>query len=159
MIVRTEAGTSESAMKKCKGEPSDLRHERASSVLVTSAVIVGSAFFAASLFGCPPRDPGFDLIRVPETAYLTLDGGLKEGGGDGGDGGKSDGGAALAQCFPVPEEGDFEADDDFPDCPASHDGDAIDPQGTQRHRDKSEALCCYRHGRKVRSRGAPTIEE
>ena len=146
-------------MKKCKGEPSDLRHERASSVVVTAAVIVGSAFFAASLFGCPPRDPGFDLIRVPESAYLTLDGGRGEGGADGGDGGKTDGSGPPAQCFPVPEDGDFEADDDFPDCPAAHEGDAIDPQGTQRHRDKSELLCCYRRGRKVRPRSEPRNEE
>lgn len=145
-------------MKKCKGEPSDLRHERASSVLVTAAGVVGSAFFAASLFGCPPRDPGFDLVRVPESAYLVLDGGPREGGATGGDGGKTDGGPATAQCFPVPEEGDFEADDDFSDCPASHGGDVIDPQATRRHRDRGEELCCYRRGHRAHKFDPPTEE-
>lgn len=162
MIVRGRAGTSESVMKKCKDGLSDFRRgERTSSALLHAVVILGSAFFAASLFGCPARDLGFDLVRVPTTAYLAFDGGPRAGGPDGGDGGRPDAAGALVQCFPVPpdDDGDFEASDDFTDCPASRGDDAIDVPTTQRHRDRDEAVCCYRHGRRPRPKSAPMEEE
>ena len=149
-------------MKKCKGLLSDSRRgERTSSALLHAVVILGSAFFAASLFGCPARDLGFDLVRVPATAYLTTDGGAAASVPDGGDGGRSDAAAALVQCFPVPsdDDGDFEASDDFTDCPAAHGDDAIDVPTTQARRDKGDEVCCYRKGRKARSKRPPRDEE
>lgn len=141
-------------MKKCKDALSDFRRgERASSAILRVApAVLGSALLAASLFGCPPRDPGFDLVRVPASAYLALDGAAGEGGVDAGDGGRADGGSGLGLCMPVPDEDDFEASDDFADCPAQHGDDELDVPTTRRHRDKDEALCCYRHTRKVRPR-------
>ena len=139
-------------MKKCKGPLSEFRRgERTSSALLPAGVILGSAFFAASLFGCPGRDLGFDLVRVPATAYLTNDGGAAASAPDAGDGGRADAAAALVQCFPVPSEddGDFEASDDFTDCPAAHGDDAIDVPSTQARRDKGDEVCCYRKGRKA----------
>jgi len=149
-------------MKKCKGLLSDSRRgERTSSALLHAVVILGSAFFAASLFGCPARDLGFDLVRVPATAYLTTDGGAAASVPDGGDGGRSDAAAALVQCFPVPsdDDGDFEASDDFTDCPAAHGDDAIDVPTTQARRDKGDEVCCYRKGRKAHSKRPPRDEE
>ena len=149
-------------MKKCKEAVSDFRRgERTSSAIPAVIAVLGSAFLAASLFGCPSRDPGFDLIRVPESAYLAFDGGPDAARSDAGDAGRPDAGTALVQCYPVPPDfdGDFQASDDFTDCPATHDGDAIDVPTTQRHRDKDEAMCCYRHGKRVRPKSGPVIEE
>ena len=147
-------------MKKCEGALSRFRRgEQTSSALVRTALILGSTVLAASLFGCPSRDLGFDLVRVPASAYLALDGGTDAGRPDGGDAGRPDAAGALVLCFPVPADDDFEASDDFSDCPASHGDDAIDAPTTQRHRDRDEALCCYRHGKKVRPKIVPVGEE
>lgn len=150
-------------MKKCKEELSRLRHERASSAGLPAAVaVLGSAFLAATLFGCPARDPGFDLVRVPASAYLPFDGGPDALGADGGDAGRVDAAPATAvQCFPVPDQddGDFEPSEDFADCPATHLTDALDPRITQQHRDKGEAVCCYRKGGRTHVKDGPIFEE
>ncbi len=102
---------------------------------------------ACVMLGCPNSDPGFDVVRVPETAYLTPD-------ASHGDGGRTltrdAGSLPLIVCIPELEEPGEEdkVATDYTSCPLEHEGRNFDSKATERHRKKDDesAVCCYRRG-------------
>jgi hypothetical protein len=97
--------------------------------------------------GCRGNDPGFDVVRVPATAYASLDGGSSEG-GDAGEGGAPS--SAMIVCVAAPTEhgDDEEMSSDYDDCPLKRGERTLDEHVTKRHRDKDDqTACCYRKGR------------
>jgi hypothetical protein len=108
--------------------------------------------FAVIVFACAchnERDLGFDIVKVPLSAYA--DAAPKT---DAGAVAKNDAGHELVvMCIPKPEEkSDDDTDDkaqDDDDCPKTHADRNYDPRATERHRKNPDegSVCCYRHGR------------
>ena len=95
-------------------------------------------FACALALACHDEDPGFEIVRVPMSAYAMPDAGAqtdaasKEHAGDAAAG-------PLVVCVPK--------SDDEDDCPPVHEGRAYDEHVTTRHDGKGESVCCYRRGR------------
>ena len=91
------------------------------------------------------NDPGFEIVKVPLSAYAAADASAK---GEGGVAAGRDGGDPVVLCVPKPEkqEGDESSDDD---CPSEYQGRSYDEKVTTRHRAKDDEsnVCCYRKGR------------
>ncbi len=102
------------------------------------------------------EESGLDVVRVPESAYLSPDASkpvrvvTSDAGSDA---------AAFMVCVQAPpsdgedeDKGestepkpDSDSSTDFPDCPAKYEGRPLDPRTTQRHREHDdERACCYR---------------
>ena len=83
-------------------------------------------------------DPGFEIVKVPLSAYASPDASAK---GDGGVVAERDGGDPVVLCIPKP--------DDEEDCPSEYAGRSYDEKATTRHRAKDDEsnVCCYRKGR------------
>ena len=100
---------------------------------------------ALVLVACDTRDPGFEIVKVPLSAYTAADAGAK---GDGGVASARDGGDPVVLCIPKPEkqEGDESSDED---CASEYHGRNYDEKATTRHRAKDDEsnVCCYRKGR------------
>ena len=96
------------------------------------------------LVACRDSDPGFEIVKVPASAYA--DASAK---GEGGViSGRDGGGDPVVLCVPKPEKkDDDESSDD--DCPAEYQGRNYDEKATTRHRAKDDEsnVCCYRKGR------------
>lgn len=92
------------------------------------------------------RDPGFEIVKVPLSAYAAVDASAKSDAG--GVASARDGGDPVVLCVPKPEkqEGDESSDDD---CPSEYQGRNYDEKATTRHRAKDDEsdVCCYRKGR------------
>jgi hypothetical protein len=95
--------------------------------------------------------PGFEVDRLPETAYLTPDAAPPPDGGPREGGAQRDSGALRlvmpSNCVAAPARppSDDEAASDFPECP-NNKGERLyfDGQKTQRVRDKMQrTVCCY----------------
>ena len=97
---------------------------------------------------CRDDDPGFEIVRVPQSAYVTApDAGAQlDGDAAAGDAGLG----PLYICIPQldePGEGD-EVSEDYPSCKLEHEGRKFDKRITERHRNKDESeVCCYRRTR------------
>ncbi len=93
------------------------------------------------------RDPGFEIVPVPQSAYAVADGGKPDVVAVA----KADAGAnPLVLCITRPE-GESKDDDDesSDDCPKEYQGRHYDEKATARHRSKGDDpnACCYRRGR------------
>jgi hypothetical protein len=88
-------------------------------------------------------DPGFEIVKVPLSAYAATDASAK---GEGGVAIARDGGDPVVLCIPKPEKKD---DDESEDCPSEYQGRSYDEKATTRHRAKDDEseVCCYRKGR------------
>ena len=94
-------------------------------------------FACALALACHDDDPGFEIVRVPMSAYAMPEAGAQT------DAARAERTAdasagPLVLCLP-------KSDDD--DCPPAHEGRAYDEHVTTRHRNKGEGVCCYRRGR------------
>ena len=104
-------------------------------MLTRRALVVAVAMVACR----HDRDPGFDIVRVPLSAYASPDAGAGDAASLGGDGGPE----PFVVCV-KPEKSD---DDD--DCPPEYHGRRYDAHVTERHHNKGESdVCCYRQGRR-----------
>ncbi len=107
------------------------------------------ALFSAWV-GCQGTDPGFDVVRVPATAYASADASASRDGGalaQGRDGGRE----PIVVCIPELSEPteDDKVSSDFGSCLLHHEGRTFDSHATERHRKKDDEsqVCCYRRGR------------
>jgi hypothetical protein len=110
--------------------------------MLTRAMIVAMVLVACR----DTSDPGFEIVKVPRTAYASPDASAT---GEGGVAtGRDGGGDPVVLCVPKPEkqEGDESSDDD---CPSAYQGRSYDEKATTRHRAKDDesTVCCYRKGR------------
>jgi hypothetical protein len=103
-------------------------------------------FASVALFVVACRDtsdPGFEIVKVPLSAYAAADASVA------GEGGAlaRDGGDPIMLCVPKPEK--KEDDDESEDCPSEYQGRSYDEKATTRHRAKDDesTVCCYRKGR------------
>lgn len=96
--------------------------------------------------------PRFEVVRLPETAYLTPDAaappdaGAREAGSGRGAGTSKP--VLPSNCYAAPAKtpSDDEASSDFPDCvQAKSERLYLDPEKTRRTREKMgrEDVCCY----------------
>jgi hypothetical protein len=102
----------------------------------------------AAVAGCHGDDPGFDVVRVPQTAYATPDGGGLDA-SDAAHVATRDGGREPAVvCIPeLEEEGNTDdVSEDFPKCLLKHETRTFDSRATTRHRKKDDEseVCCYK---------------
>jgi hypothetical protein len=108
-----------------------------------------SRLVALSILGlkCQGTDPGFDVVRVPQTAYVSSDASAaRDGGPLVGDAGRG----PIVVCIPEltdPGEDDKVATE-FANCLLHHEGRSFDSRATERHRKKDDEsqVCCYRRG-------------
>ena len=91
-------------------------------------------------------DPGFDIVRVPLSAYAAPDASVQP---------DAEADAAPSESQPIvlciqPQTPD---DDSDSDCADTYQGRSYDEKATARHRrkDGEEHVCCYRRGRTPRS--------
>lgn len=105
--------------------------------------MLSRAALAILLVACHnDADPGFEVVRVPASAYTAPDAGARDGAtifaaGDGG-------AEPLVLCIKPPKKDDDESDD----CAKRLEGRVYDERATTRHRHKGEEdVCCYRRGR------------
>ena len=99
----------------------------------------------AALVACRnDSDPGFEIVRVPLSAYATPDASAPPDGGT--ESGPSESEPIIVCIQP-------QSDDDDSDCADSYHGRSYDEKATERHRrkDGEEHVCCYRRGRTPRS--------
>ena len=97
---------------------------------------------ALALVACrDTSDPGFDIVKVPLSAYASTDASVK---GEGGVASR-DGGDPVVLCVPKPSENDESSED----CPSEYQGRSYDEKATTRHRAKDDEsnVCCFRKGR------------
>ncbi len=95
-------------------------------------------FACALALACHDDDPGFEIVRVPMSAYAMPDAGAQTDAAHAGH--EADAAAGpLVSCVPKSDDDD--------DCPAAHEGRVYDEHVTTRHRNKGEGVCCYRRGR------------
>jgi hypothetical protein len=94
---------------------------------------------------CDSSDPGFDIVKVPLSAYASPDASAKV---DGAVAVGRDAGDPIVLCIPKPEKKDDEESNDD-DCPNEYQGRSYDEKATTRHRAKDDEsnVCCYRKGR------------
>ena len=93
------------------------------------------------------RDPGFEIVRVPQSAYAAPpDAGTSEASVA-----TSDAGAdPVVLCVSRPESDSKDDDEESSDdCPKEYHGRHYDERSTSRHRAKGDdpSVCCYRKGR------------
>ncbi len=103
---------------------------------------IAAAFALACREG---RDPGFEIVPVPQSAYAAVDGG------------KPDVAVATVEaganpvvlCITRPEGETNDDDESSDDCPKEYQGRQYDEKATARHRSKGDDpnACCYRRGR------------
>ena len=109
-------------------------------------MLIRSLLFAWLLVACRDGDPGFEVVKVPLSAYASPDGSLKN---DAGETVTSDAGPdPMVLCVPKPEtKEDEETNSD--DCPTEYQNRAYDEKATARHRKVGDdsTVCCYRKGR------------
>jgi hypothetical protein len=114
--------------------------------MLKPAATVALAAGIALATGCRHEDPGFEIVRVPRSAYVMPDAGKT----DASPSHDSDAGVGpLIVCVPrgkAATEDDEQEDSD--ECPPHWDGRNYDPRVTTRHHDRGENdVCCYRRGR------------
>ena len=103
-------------------------------------------FAAALLVACRDGDPGFEIVKVPASAYGDA-GPRGEGGAiASGEGGHD----PVVLCIPKPEG--ESRDEESNDCPNEYENRSYDEKATARHRQKDDEsnVCCYRKGRPAR---------
>jgi hypothetical protein len=104
--------------------------------------------FACFVIGCrDASDPGFEIVRVPQSAYLAPDAAPKLDAAPVAT--TTDAGPEpLVLCISRQDTGE-ESDE----CPDEHEGRHYDEKATARHRSKGDdsTVCCYRKGRVPRS--------
>ena len=91
-------------------------------------------------------DPGFEIVKVPLSAYAAVDASAKS---DAGVASRRDGGDPVVLCIPKSEtRADDESSSDE-DCPSEYEDRSYDEKATTRHRQKDDEsnVCCYRKGR------------
>ena len=99
------------------------------------------AIVCAAVIGCHGDDPGFDVVRVPRTAYAAPDAGVHV------DSGQGDAHEVMVVCIQeLHDPGDEEMAQDYPSCPVKHEDRSFDERATERHRkrDDENTVCCYR---------------
>ena len=103
---------------------------------------------ALALFGCHNDEgPGFEIVRVPLSAYASPDGGARS---DGAVAQTADAGAGPIVLCVAPKQSSDSDDDESSsdDCADHYEGRRYDEKATTRHRNKGEeGVCCYRRGR------------
>lgn len=103
---------------------------------------------AFAAVGCrDASDPGFEIVRVPQSAYAAFDGGAKP---DAAPVAKGDAGPEpFVVCISRQDTGD-----ESEECPDEYEGRHYDEKTTARHRSKGDdsTVCCYRKGRVPRSK-------
>ena len=100
----------------------------------------------AALVACRnDTDPGFEIVRVPQSAYAMPDASAPPDAA-------VESGASESEPIVVCIQPQSENDDDS-DCADSYHGRSYDTKATERHRrkDGEEHVCCYRRGRTPRS--------
>ena len=92
---------------------------------------------------CRDSDPGFEIVKVPLSAYAAADASVK---GEGGVAGRDAGGDPVVLCVKPEKKDDEESSED---CASEYQGRSYDEKATKRHRDKDDEsdVCCYRKGR------------
>jgi len=110
--------------------------------MLTRACII----VALALVACRDGDPGFEIVKVPLSAYAATDASIK---GDGGVASGRDGGDPVVLCIAKPEEKKDDDEESSGDCPSEYQGRSYDEKATTRHRAKDDEsnVCCYRKGR------------
>jgi hypothetical protein len=105
-------------------------------------------FGAALLAGCHNEDPGFDVVRVPMSAYASPDAASDGDTGPAPDDTRDGGREPIIVCVPeISEPGESEdVSHEFPSCLMKHEGRTFDARATERHRKKDDdsEVCCYR---------------
>ncbi len=100
------------------------------------------------------NDPGFEIVRVPLSAYASADGGKPDAAVQA----TNDASAAdpVVLCVPRPDSDSKDDDEDSSDCPNEYLDRHYDEKATTRHRSKENdsTLCCYRKGRAETPRDA-----
>lgn len=101
--------------------------------------------------GCHNDDPGFDIVKVPLSAYAARDASTDAHGDAHADAGRD----LIVICIEKPEEkkeDDEKKDDDEEkaedDCPTTYQDRSYDEKATARHHknDGEGNVCCYRRG-------------
>jgi hypothetical protein len=103
-------------------------------------MLTRAIFAAVVLVACrDTADPGFEIVKVPLSAYATTDASAK---GEGGLASGRDGGDPIVLCIK-------RDDDESSDCATEYQDRAYDEKATTRHRAKDDEsnVCCYRKGR------------
>ena len=109
--------------------------------MLSARALLAAVLWSALVACHHDDDPGFEIVRVPQSAYAAPDAGH----GDGGPALEKDGGSGpLIVCIPQPSSDD----ESSTDCPETYQGRAYDDRVSTRHRNKGDdAACCYRRGR------------
>ena len=103
---------------------------------------------ALALMSCRGEDLGFDVVKVPKTAYEALPD--ADVSGDGGVTVAVDAGRGpIVLCVPEPEDDpdeDADVSEEFARCLIHQEGRTFDKRATERHRNNGDAgdVCCYR---------------
>ncbi len=105
--------------------------------MLTRAIIAALALVACR----DTNDPGFEIVKVPLSAYATTDASAVDEAGVA----ARDGGDPLVLCVPKSEE-KKDDDDESSDCASELEGRSYDEKATTRHRAKDDEtnVCCYR---------------
>jgi hypothetical protein len=119
-----------------------------------SRALLASAAILAVGFACRGQRPAFDIVKVPETAYLTPDAAVAPDAGAP-DANRREGGTFRPRipqlCFAPPSVPPQEEDaaDDHPECARYHPVSQIfDGERTTRVREKvGKPVCCYQVSR------------
>jgi len=120
---------------------------------MTRAMLVPAAVLVVG-FACRGQQPSFDIVKVPETAYLTPDAAAAPDAGPP-DASRREGGTFHARipqlCYPPPilPPQEEDAASDHPECAAYHPvSQMFDGERTDRVREKiGRAVCCYQVSR------------
>jgi hypothetical protein len=108
---------------------------------------------AVALCACHREaDPGFEIVRVPRSAYVTPHATARDAGAD-----VDAGPGPLVVCVEEQEDAGEETNDEG--CPPGYRDRVFDERTTTRHRRKGEEVCCYRHGRRPVRASKPREEE
>ena len=101
-------------------------------------------FACAVALGCHGDDPGFDVVRVPKTAYVSADASARTAPGQ--VDAAADAHEGLVVCVPESSDPGDETAEDYPHCPLKYEDRSFDVRATERHRkrDDESAVCCYR---------------
>jgi hypothetical protein len=105
-----------------------------------------------SLVACRASPP-FEIVQVPEIAYLGPDARAPAPMSTAPDAGRDASSAFMLCIEPEAKDDDEEktaeeaSEFSDPSCPTRYQGRFLDTRVTQRHRDNGEHQCCYRQGR------------
>jgi hypothetical protein len=119
--------------------------------MLTRAAVLAAFLLVA----CRDGDPGFEIVKVPMSAYATTDASTKTDGAIADNDARAD---PMVLC--ISKETDGKSDDDKGDdgktdeetnsdnCANTYRGRAYDEKATARHRAKGDdsTVCCYRKG-------------